>query len=234
MAQKRSAKLDPRLAATAALVRPDAIFADIGCDHGYLAIELMRRGAVRGYACDINPGPLASAQKNIEQAGFSAQIQTVLTDGLQGLEQYPITDVTIAGIGGEVITDILKQAAFLKKPSIRLILQPQSREHILRSFLFENGFPIFYEQALRSGRYTYVVFAAEYTGECRKLSLLESYCGMLPEQHTVESKEKLLRTAGFIKDIAEGLSHRGNAEEAAQLLTVYQQILTITDNLLNN
>ena len=47
MAQKRSAKLDPRLAATAALVRPDAIFADIGCDHGYLAIELMRRGAVR-------------------------------------------------------------------------------------------------------------------------------------------------------------------------------------------
>lgn len=55
MAQKRSAKLDPRLAATAALVRPDAIFADIGCDHGYLAIELMRRGAVRGYACDINP-----------------------------------------------------------------------------------------------------------------------------------------------------------------------------------
>ena len=51
-------------------------------------------------------------KKNIEQAGFSAQIQTVLTDGLQGLEQYPITDVTIAGIGGEVITDILKQAAF--------------------------------------------------------------------------------------------------------------------------
>lgn len=42
MAQKRSAKLDPRLAATAALVRSDAIFADIGCDHGYLAIELMR------------------------------------------------------------------------------------------------------------------------------------------------------------------------------------------------
>ena len=57
---------------------------------------------------------------------------------------------------------------------------------------------------------------------------------MLPEQRTAESKEKLLRTAGFIKDIAEGLSHRGNAEEAAQLLTVYQQILTITDNLLNN
>lgn len=80
-----------------------------------------------------------------------------MTDGLQGLEQYPITDVTIAGIGGEVITDILKQAAFLKKPGIRLILQPQSREHILRSFLFENGFPIFHEQALRSGRYTYVV-----------------------------------------------------------------------------
>ena len=56
MAQKRSAKLDPRLAATAALVRSDAIFADIGCDHGYLAIELMRRGAVRGFATAVRVG----------------------------------------------------------------------------------------------------------------------------------------------------------------------------------
>lgn len=231
MAEKRHTKLDPRLAATAALVRPNAIFADIGCDHGYLAIDLIRRGAVRGYACDIKPGPLESARKNIEKAGFSTRIQTVLTDGLEGLDNCGITDVTIAGIGGEVITDILKRAPFLKKEGIRLILQPQSRENILRDFLSENGFFVFSEQAICSGRYIYVVIGAEFTGKCRKLSLLESYCGLLPQQHTKTSQEKLFRTSQFLQNTAEGFSHRGKEEQARALFDTAYQINQIAQNL---
>ena len=97
MAQKRTAQLDARLQMTASLVRPHAVFADVGCDHGHLAIELMRQGAVRGYACDINPGPLESARRNILHAGLEGCVETVLTDGLEGMEARGITDVTIAG-----------------------------------------------------------------------------------------------------------------------------------------
>ena len=58
MSEQTASHLDPRLQRIAAQVRPGAVFADIGCDHGLLSIELVRQGAQKGYACDIKPGPL--------------------------------------------------------------------------------------------------------------------------------------------------------------------------------
>lgn len=210
-------------------MRPHAIFADIGCDHGYLAIELIRRGADRGFACDISSGPLACAQHNIEQAGLSSKIKTMLTDGLQGLESDGLTDITIAGMGGEVIAGILQRAAFIKDSSIRLILQPQSREFLLRRFLAENGFALVQEEAVRSGRYVYTVIVAEYDGSPRQLSTLESYCGLLLHSNTPEAREKLRRTAGFLKESSDGLFRRGKTVEAQQLAQTVAQILLISD-----
>lgn len=236
MAQKRTAQLDARLQATAALVRPHAVFADVGCDHGHLAIELMRRGAVRGYACDINAGPLESARRNILHAGLEGCVETVLTDGLEGMEECGITDVTIAGIGGEVITDILRRAVFLQQPGIRLILQPQSREHILRTFLAENGFPVFFEQAVRSGRYVYTVMAADYTGEKRTLSALEAHGGLLlhcppDDPNAPAAAEKLWRTARLLQDAAAGLTHRGQSEQAESLHKTAQELLDAASHI---
>ena len=100
MEEKRMAQLDPRLERVADFVRPGALFADVGCDHGHLSVELMRRGAQRGFACDIKEGPLQAAKRNLEKAGFAERVQTVRTDGLAGMEQSGVTDVVIAGIGG--------------------------------------------------------------------------------------------------------------------------------------
>ena len=63
MEEKRMAQLDPRLERVADFVRPGALFADVGCDHGHLSVELMRRGAQRGFACDIKEGPLQAAKR---------------------------------------------------------------------------------------------------------------------------------------------------------------------------
>ena len=71
MEEKRMAQLDPRLERVADFVRPGALFADVGCDHGHLSVELMRRGAQRGFACDIKEGPLQAAKRNLEKAGFA-------------------------------------------------------------------------------------------------------------------------------------------------------------------
>lgn len=226
---KRTSKLDPRLEKVACFVRPCAIFADIGCDHGYLAIELIRRGADHGFACDISSGPLACAQRHIELAGLSSKIQIKLTDGLQGLENCGLTDITIAGMGGEVIAGILQRAEFTKSPSLRLILQPQSREFLLRRFLAENGFALIQEEAVRAGRYVYTVIVAEYDGIPRQLSTLESYCGLLFHSTTPEAREKLQRTAGFLKETSNGLFHRGKAAEAQELAQTAEQILLILD-----
>ena len=144
------------------------------------------------------------------------------------LRRRGVTDITIAGMGGEVIAGILQKAPFLKNPSIRLILQPQSREFILRRFLAENGFALLREEAVRSGRYVYTVMVAEYAGVIHQLSPLESYCGLLIHCHTPEACEKLQRTAGFLKETADGLFHRGKPEEAQELLDISQQIAELS------
>jgi len=58
---------------------------------------------------------------------LAERVQTVLTDGLAGMEQSGVTDVVIAGIGGEVISGILERAPFLQQEGIRLVLLPQNK-----------------------------------------------------------------------------------------------------------
>ena len=90
-------KLDERLLAVACCVPDGAYLADVGTDHAYLPVYLAAKGRLSGaVASDIHKAPLESANKNIGEAGFSGLIHTVLTDGLQGLAGYPITDIAIA------------------------------------------------------------------------------------------------------------------------------------------
>lgn len=225
--------LDQRLQLVAQEVRPGAIFADVGCDHGRLAVYLMQRQqAKKGFACDIRPQPLEKARQLIEKTGLAGQITPVLADGLQGLEEKEITDVTIAGIGGEVIGGIIEKAPFLQRGGVRLILQPMSRENVLRQTLYRLGFQIIREQAVCAGKFVYTVITAEYAGQAVEISQLFAYTGLLPGQKTKESREKLRRTAKAVEEVATGLLARSrsrgpeeNTEEKAQAAKEGQDLL---------
>lgn len=200
-------QLDPRLLTAASLVREHAVFADIGCDHGHLSIYLMRqRQAQRGYACDIKPGPLSKAQANLAAAGLSQQVSTRLTDGLSGLDGCGITDVVIAGMGGELILQILDASALVRDPSVRLVLQPQSREFLLRRYLLEHGFALLEETAVFSGRFSYTVLCAQYTGAPVPGAgdPYLWYAGLLPQDASPAAADKLIRTAVHLEDRAHG------------------------------
>lgn len=170
--------LDGRLASAAGLVRQGARFADIGTDHAHLPLALLREGRIERAVCsDINRGPLESAMTNAREAGFFDRIKFVLTDGAAALADDGITDIAICGMGGELIAEIIEKAPFLKDRSVRLILQPMSRQGVLRAFLAGCGFEIINEvYSYSQGKY-YVTICAEYTGKCRELSLYERELG---------------------------------------------------------
>ncbi len=211
---ERELELDERLKLAASYVRPGAVFADVGCDHGRLSVYLMQQQkAARGYACDIRPQPLEKAKQLIERKKLSHFITPVLTDGLQGMAGKGITDVIIAGIGGEVLAHIMEEADFLKQPNIRVILQPQSREHILRSTLYHLGFSIDTEKTVRSGRFLYTVMCVSYTGREQNVDDFFAYTGLLPLERSPESQEKLLRTADTLWEIAQGLKQASDKQE---------------------
>lgn len=228
-------QLDPRLSALAGFVREASVFADVGCDHGYLSIFLASRyQTCRGFACDISPSSVEKARNNLAGAGLLERVEPILTDGLAGLQQKGITDIILAGMGGELMVQILEQAPFIRSAGTRLILQPMSREAVLRRYLSEQGFCCKEEIAVRSGKFVYCVLCADYTGNSIPLSEYRAYAGLLPECGTPEAADKLLRTAVYLEGLSVGVSRssgqsaqaRGLLETASQLRSAAAAILS--------
>lgn len=169
-------KLNERLCSAASFVRQRAVLADIGTDHAYLPIFLLSSGHIeRAYATDINRGPLISAEENIRQAGLLSRCELVLSDGATALSGLGITDYTVCGMGGELIASIIERAPHLFDMAVRLILQPMSRQHVLRKYLLEKGFSIKAEAYSRDAGKYYVSMMVEYTGIKKVISERDSH-----------------------------------------------------------
>lgn len=181
--------LDARLLSAASLVDGDFV-ADVGTDHGFLPIYLAQSGKVRrAVASDIRPEPLKKARDNIEKHGLSSVVETMLTDGLDGLEKYPLTDVVIAGMGGMTVIGILEKAPFVKERRTHLIIQPMQHITETRQYLCENGFFIEKEALSQDDGKIYQTLSATYDGERRSLSPLEETLGVYTLAHKGENPE---------------------------------------------
>ena len=192
---------DGRLSLCADMARRGSRLADIGTDHGYLPIELCLTDKIpSALACDINPLPLRSAEENIARYGLSGRIKTRLSDGLAEVSSEEADDIVIAGMGGELIRDILSAAPWVKDGSKRLILQPMTRHAELIKYLYESGFEIIrQEAAFDEGKY-YTALAARYSGAVKSCDLLTSIIGAL------DTKNDLAR--GFLHRSLNDLENR--------------------------
>ena len=158
--------LNPRLQACAAYVGQGSTVCDVGTDHAQLAVHLIEAGiSEQVIASDIGEGPLAAARRTIEKHGLSAKIRTILSDGLVHVPPEGLTDIVIAGMGGETMVHILETCPF-PLTQLRLILQPMTKADVLRQWLCRNGFAIVEETCVRDDRFLYAVMRAVYTGEC--------------------------------------------------------------------
>ena len=156
---------------------------DVGTDHAYLPIYLVGQGiSSRALACDINKGPIESAQRNIAAAGLKEKIDTLCTDGLHGAEDFRPDDILIFGMGGELIIHILSESPWVKNPNFGLVLQPMTRAHLLRRWLLENGFEIVGETITLEDRY-YQTIAARYCGKIEEYTEEELLLGRLNIQN---------------------------------------------------
>lgn len=174
---KQIPKLSRRLSAAADFVRQDAIVADVGTDHAYLPIALCLNGRVeRAVASDVHEGPIARARENVRAYGLCDRIDTLLADGLCGIEMYAPTDILILGMGGELITHILECAPWTKQEGLRLVLQPMTHPEALRRFLWENGYRIEDETLVLEDK-IYQILCAAYTGEREDFTALELLVG---------------------------------------------------------
>lgn len=168
--------MDARLAALAKMVPTGARLADIGTDHAYLPIALVQAGKVPfAIASDIAAGPLANAAADIQAAGLSGQIETRLGNGLATIQaQDHIDTVVIAGVGGQLMTEILT-ASSLRFPN--LVLEPNIGEKQVRRWLEANCYKIEAERLLWVKGHSYELIKAQLTNHIHPLTEPEALFG---------------------------------------------------------
>jgi len=155
--------LSMRLERVAANVPAGARLADIGSDHGYLPVALMRRGAIAAaVAGEVAATPFHAAERTVRDNALQQHISVRLADGLAAIEPADaITAISLCGMGGETIRDILDSGRAHLSGQERLILQPNGGEQPLRQWLMDNGYRIVREELLQENRFYYEIIVAE-------------------------------------------------------------------------
>lgn len=183
-------KLTKRLQAISNMVKRGSIPVDVGTDHGYIPVYLVQNKICKtAVACDINEGPLNSCRMLVSQSGLDDKIKCVLSNGLQSVDDEYDT-VIIAGMGGELIADILSKAENITSKNI--ILNPMTHPEIARKWLFDNGFEITSDIVVADGRRHYSVFSAEYVGNVGEKKQSDYYLGSITDFSDKEYFEHLL------------------------------------------
>ena len=153
--------LTPRLKAIADSIFECNMIADIGSDHAYLPIFLIKNKQIKkAIASDINIGPANISRERIRQYGLGNVIDVRVGYGLKVLEPNEANVIIISGMGGLLIVNIIKESQDIARNSQMLILQPMKDGYQLRKWLVENFFDIIDEEIVKEENKFYEIIWA--------------------------------------------------------------------------
>ena len=203
-------QLSKRLLAIAGMVPECEVLADVGTDHGYLPIYLVKQHKVkRAIAMDVNKGPLLRAQIHIGEYGLSSYIETRLSDGVCALAQQEADIVVIAGMGGPLTEKILTEGHSVINTVKYMILQPQSDIPHVRRFLCENGYVIRQENMVEEDGKYYPMMFVEHGAMCYEKEIEYRYGSLLLakkhpvlHQYLLWERENLIRLCDNLEKVS--------------------------------
>ena len=221
----------------AAMVDENTRLADIGTDHAYLPIDLVKSGKIQfAIASDVAKGPLDNAKTDILEAGLSNQIQTRLGSGLETIKpEDKIETVVIAGMGGKLMTDLLEAAKEKDELYPTLILEPNIGEPGVRKWLMEHNYQIIQEEIIDTAGHIYELIKAILTDKMHQLSDKEILFGpfLLKEKNSVFIK-KWTNQLAYQKQLLVNLNKAKNYKDMTRISEVEQRIKFIEGELTND
>ncbi len=151
-----------RLERIKSMVDPCQTAADIGTDHGYVAEMLLKEGICKQIiATDLNEGPLNRAIEHLTKSNLHDKCNFRLGCGLRVLNEGEADAIIIAGMGGDLISDIIHTSKDIALKAQQLILQPMTAVNTLRKYLYENGFEIIDESIVKEYHHFYFIIKAK-------------------------------------------------------------------------
>ena len=157
-------KLSKRLQLVGEFVPNDASLLDIGSDHAYLPIALTQSGKIKhAIAGEVVQGPYNSAKHNVLSSGLENDITVRLANGLEAFDPKidDVDTITICGMGGHLIADILDADLEKLTDISTLILQPNNGERTLRQWLQDHQFKISQETIMSENDKIYEIIVAQ-------------------------------------------------------------------------
>lgn len=147
------------------------VLSDVGCDHGYVGIEALKRGRARQVVfADISPACLQKARSNCPTA-FKDVTSFVCQDGLG---QIACDVALICGMGGLEILSILKGARQLPKA---VVLQPMRNIVDTRIFVAEH-YDLTLDVTVYDGKFYSVMVGESLGSPTRRMTELEREFGL--------------------------------------------------------
>jgi len=180
-------KLSKRLNAVAQMVTVGNTIADIGTDHGFLPIELVRSNKCpKAFAMDIGQGPLDRAIEHVAAEGLTDKIQCRLSNGFEKLDMDEADTAVIAGMGGDLMASII-----LSKPGVtsEMVLSPHTHPELVRKALHKSGYVIIDENMIEDMGKVYVIIKAKKGKEKENYSETEYMFGRI----LIEKKNIILK-----------------------------------------
>lgn len=155
-------KLSVRLATVAKYVSEGARIADIGSDHAYLPCYLAKNVGIRfAVAGEVAVGPYRSAERNVLSEGLSDIISVRMGDGLDVIQPGEVDCITIAGMGGALITSILENGKNKLDSVKRLVLQPNLSAISIRKWFLANNWELVAEEIIEEDGKIYEILIGE-------------------------------------------------------------------------
>ena len=205
-----------RLQSIVKLIYPYRIIADIGCDHGYLALEGFNNDLIDfALLVDNKIGPLNSAKENLSYIDIN-KYQLSLSNGISELTK-DIECVLILGMGGINICDILTNKEKLKNIK-RLILQPNNNTYLVRKFLMDNCYNIVEELIIYDKKYYEVIVAEPSQLKSNYTELELKYGPINIKNKTPIFKDYLLNKINRLKKVKDIDKVTKQIEEMEELL----------------
>ncbi len=170
-------RLDDRLKSVADFIPLCDTFLDVGTDHAYLPVYLLKKGICKkAIASDLRVGPLKSAEKTATLYGVENNISLRLGSGFETVKKGEVSAAAVCGMGGILISDILKDSEDVVREIGTLILQPMTAVYELRCYLYENGYTIDDEILASDDGKIYSILKVR-SGKCDTPSYAEIFMG---------------------------------------------------------
>lgn len=203
----KTTPLSKRLLSVCSFVPSGNIVADIGTDHARVPIYLIQKGIIpAAIASDIGKGPLEKARENIEYYGLKEKIELRLGNGMETLSAGDAECIIIAGMGGELMSNLLKN--YIPEGTKRLILQPMTDSYFVRDAITYSGYKIIEEDLISENDKFYSVIVCE-PGKSN-LTREETYLSPLMKVHSLY-KDYLLHKISRMEKAAK-MAEKAGAE----------------------